>query len=250
MTHSSLIVIGCGVLGKHIFKHWNGNFTGIVKSLDSVKALSLEGINARHEMPNNLDSQSVVFATNGSPNQLEAIKSFASSNPNFTGKAILISSTSYYQGTQGPVNEDSKGGDTPRSIACQEAEEAFASVFKRGWVLRCGGLFEPGRGPFAYLSRTRQIPPISTGQQLALFSYRDLQRLVIFLLENEAQTISTLLCTVAKCPTRFEYYSAAFEKLNIVYQLPKDPLCGPIYQADKLFQIFQPIDFDWTAALN
>ena len=59
-------------LGKHIFKHWNGNFTGIVKSLDSVKALSLD-INASHEMPINLDSQSVVFATNGSPNQLEQL---------------------------------------------------------------------------------------------------------------------------------------------------------------------------------
>jgi len=250
MSNDSLIMIGSGVLGKQIFDYWNGSFTGIVKSHDSAIALSSEGIKASNEMPSNLDSQSVVFSTNGSPNQLEAIKSFVSLNPNFTGKAILISSTSYYQGTEGPVNEDSPGGDTPRSIACQEAEEAFTSSFKRGWILRCGGLFAPGRGPFTYLSRTRQIPPISTGQQLALFSYRDLQRLVIFLLNKDTQTISTLLCTVTKCPTRFEYYSAAFEKLNIAHQLPKDSPSGPLYQPDKLFQIFQPIDSDWTAALN
>ena len=182
MSKNQLIMIGCGVLGKLVFHQWAGSFTGIVKSNDSAEALSLEGINVSTSMPSNLDSESVVFATNGSPNQFEAIKSFVSLNPNFHGKAILISSTSYYQGTQGPVNEESQGGNTPRSIACQEAEEAFTSSFKRGWILRCGGLFGPGRGPFAYLSRTRQIPPISTGQQLALFSYRDLQRLIIFLL--------------------------------------------------------------------
>ncbi|MEE2924045.1 MAG: hypothetical protein VX619_04625 [bacterium] len=249
MSNNQLIVIGCGVLGKLIFYQWDGNFTGIVKSHDSVEALSLEGIIASTIMPSNLDTQSVVFATNGSPNQFEAIESFVDLNPNFTGKAILISSTSYYQGTQGPVDEESQGGNTSRSKACQEVENIFKSSFSRGWVLRCGGLFKEGRGPFAYLAKTKQIPAIPTGQQLALFSYRDLQRLVIFLLHKETQTTSTLLCTVAKCPTRFEYYKAAFEKLNLPFQLSKDPLSGPVYNSKKLFQIFEPIDSDWTTAL-
>ena len=44
MSNNQLIVIGCGVLGKLVFHQWDGNFTGIVKSHDSVEALSLEGV--------------------------------------------------------------------------------------------------------------------------------------------------------------------------------------------------------------
>ena len=109
--------------------------------------------------------------------------------------------------------------ETLRGPKHVEVENIFKSSFSRGWVLRCGRLFKEGRGPFAYLARTKQIPAIPTGQ--LFFSYRDLQRLVIFLLQKETQTTSTLLCAVAKCPTRFEYYKAAFEKLNLPFQCHK-----------------------------
>ena len=250
MSANELIVIGCGVLGKRIFDNWQGKFLGIVRSQDSLNELSATGISGSTKIPSGLSLESVIFATSGSPNQLSAVEQFVSLNPKFSGTAILISSTSYYQGVQGPVNETSAGGNTPRSIACQKLEHAFKSSFDAGWILRCGGLFEAGRGPFAYLSRTGQIPPLPTGQQLALFSYRDLQRLVLILLKEKTKQVSTLLCTLRNCPTRYDYYSAAFSKLNIPFNLSATAPCGPQYEPEKLYRIFEPIDSHWNDALQ
>ncbi len=250
MTNNKLIVIGCGILGKHIFKNWQGGFLGIVQSQNSMQELSALGISGNISIPSGISSESVIFAANGSANQLNAVQTFHALNPSFTGKAILISSTSFYQGVQGPVNENSTGGNTPRSMACQNLEQTFKSIFRKGWILRCGGLFQPGRGPFAYLSQTRQIPSLPTGQQLALFSYRDLQRLVIILLNKNNEQMSTLLCTLRTCPTRYDYYSAAFNKLNIPFNLAVTESCGPQYQPELLYQFFKPIDSHWNAALE
>lgn len=250
MSDHKLYIIGCGILGKQVSKSYTGESVGIVRSEQSIQALEQVGVSCLNKMPNDITMQNVLFCANGSPNQMEAINEFTIQNPLFDGLAILISSTSYYQGTQGRIDENSPHGVTPRAIQCKNLEELFKHNFKRGWILRCGGLFQEGRGPFNYLANTRQIPALPTGQQLALFSYRDLTRLINYLFQRPATEIETLLCTLPNCPTRFEYYRAAFQELKIPFHLDHSPCTGPEYKPNKLLSLFDLIDEHWSSSLS
>lgn len=249
MNSQKLYIVGCGILGKQVAKTYSGESLGIVRSEQSLNALKHENIACSTKIPNDITTQNVLFCANGSPNQIEAVNDFVKQNPNFEGMAILISSTSYYQGTQGYIDENSPSGTTQRAIQCKNLEELFQDNFKRGWILRCGGLFQEGRGPFSYLAKTQQIPSLPTGQQLALFSYRDLVRLVNHLFGRSANEMGILLCTLSNCPIRFEYYKAAFQKLEIPFHLEESPCAGPQYKPDKLLSQFELVDKHWFSAL-
>lgn len=250
MSEQTLMIIGCGILGRLVSHSWVGSSIGIVRSEVSVQRLIGEGIEGTTQFPTDLTNQNVLFCTNGSPNQIEVIKQFILSNQSFVGKAILISSTSFYQGIMGPINESSASGSTSRAIQCKLAEDIFRQHFHSGWILRCGGLFQPGRGPFSYLSQTRQIPPMPLGHELALFSYRDLARLVVFLLNSSSEKLTTILCTLSDCPTRFQFYRAACAKLEIPFEIPEISMIGPNYQPTRLLSFFDLEDKHWSAALE
>jgi nucleoside-diphosphate-sugar epimerase len=143
-------------------------------------------------------------------------------------------------------------GSRPASIAAAE-QEFWDWAGDSGVVIRLGGLYCDGRGPFSALARrgkiTRQAPPDKT---MALMHYDDAAAAVAAALAHPAPARLYLGVTVP-CPTREEFYTAACAKLNLPPPEFEPPTGRPPAQYDvsalRRDLLPAPAYPDWRAAL-
>ncbi len=124
-------------------------------------------------------------------------------------RAVVISSTSYYGVPHGPVDEDTPPGRSDRALRCVGMEKVFRDwAGAGGVVLRCGGLYQKGRGPMSALERRGEAPLGPPDKTLALIHYADAGTAAFEALRHPAPR-DTYLAVTPPCPTRQAFYQAA-----------------------------------------
>ena len=130
-------------------------------------------------------------------------------------RAVYISSTGYYGGPAGPVDEGTPPGTDTHAQGIAAGEALFrAWAGPGGVVLRCGGLYRRGRGPMSALAK-RGAPPLGPPDRtLALIHYEDATEAAWCALHHPAPQ-PTYLAVTPPCPTRREFYMAACVVLGL-----------------------------------
>jgi nucleoside-diphosphate-sugar epimerase len=194
----------------------------------------------------------LLLALSGSTSQYAAVKALVSTQP--PARAVLISSTGYYGTPHGWVDEDTVAGNDPHACTVQAAEVAFrAWAGAGGVVLRLGGLYCSGRGPFAALQRRGAAPPGPPDKTLALIHYDDAAAATLAALRHPSPE-PTYVGVVPPCPTRREFYEQACNIAGLPEPAFHAPLGLPpaIYDVTRLQRDLLPTPghLDWHDALT
>ena len=74
-------------------------------------------------------------------------------------RVVLTSSTGFYNGLGGPLDETSEPGPSQRAQNIAECERIFRDwAGTSGTILRLGGLYRQGRGPLNALKKRGHVP--------------------------------------------------------------------------------------------
>jgi nucleoside-diphosphate-sugar epimerase len=152
------------------------------------------------------------------------------------------------------VYEDTPPGEEARATEIARVEQLFRQwAGSRGVILRLGGLYCPGRGPFSALARRRSFrlgPPDKT---LALIHYADAATATWAALRHPAPE-PVYLAVTPPCPTRYDFYQAACRQLNLPEPTFSEPLRQPLTQYDvtrlRRDLLPQPAYPDWRAVFE
>jgi nucleoside-diphosphate-sugar epimerase len=167
-------------------------------------------------------------------------------------RAVLIGSTSYYGLARGTINEGTRPGKSERAQRAAATEAAFRAWAPDGVILRCGGLYRPGRGPLNALQVRQAVPKGPPNKRLALIHYDDAAAAAhaALLYPNPE---SVYLTVTAPCPTRMEFYQAACVILGLNLPSFSRALLGhpARYDVDRLRRdlLPEPAFPKWQAAL-
>lgn len=216
-----LVIWGTGELGSRVGFLWRergGAVLGCTQTERRHVALRTSGIEPHLGSPvaRLQPDDALLLAIPGHTNQQAAVQQLAGSGTPKPARVVFISVTGYHGDSSGIVTPQSPpgAGSRPASIAAAE-QEFWSWAGHSGVVIRLGGLYCDGRGPFSALARrgkiTRQAPPDKT---MALMHYDDAAAAVTAALTQPAPARVYLGVTVP-CPTREEFYTAACAKLNL-----------------------------------
>jgi nucleoside-diphosphate-sugar epimerase len=227
---------------------------GLTRSATRHDDLRTHGITPRTGGASGLlaPDDTLLLALPGNAKQQAAIEALANTPPPV--RAVLISSIGYYGTPHGHVDEDTPAGNNAHATAVKAVELAFrAWAGERGVVLRLGGLYCRGRGPFAALLRRGAVPAGPPDQTLALIHYDDAATATLAALCHPSPE-STYIGVTPPCPTRREFYLHACR----VAGLPAPSFTAPLdlpaaeYDVTRLQRdlLPEPAYPDWHAALQ
>ena len=252
---TALTVWGAGELGSRIGAGWHaGPVWGYTATPARHAALAAAGIGPRTGAPLALPAESVlVLALPGHARQGETVRQLAARGLVAPRRVVLVSTTGVYGMPRGVVDETTPPDTSARaqSIAAVEAEfRAWAS--ERGVIMRLGGLYGPGRGPGAALARRGSAQPGPANRTLPLIHYDDAAAAVVAALRMVAPAPCYLAVT-PPCPTRGDFYRAAYARLG----LGEPPFDAPLPHPPARFDVSRlrrdllptPAYPDWHAAL-
>lgn len=251
-----LITWGSGELGGRVARLWRATgrpVLGLTQTERRHAALRAESIEPRLGSPVDLlqPEDVLLLALPGHQSQAEAIDLIATTPP--PARVVLISSTGYYGLPTGQVDETSPVGEGPRPAAIAATEQAFrAWAGERGVILRFGGIYRPGRGPFSALQRRGHPPAGPPNKTLALIHYDDAATATLAALQHPAPE-PVYLGVTPPCPTRREFYEAACQRLGLPPPTFEVPLPHPpaIFEVTRLRRdlLTHPAYPDWRSAL-
>lgn len=204
-----LVVWGAGELGGRVGAAWaRGGETvlGLTRSTRRHDDLRRRGMTPLVDSAPGLlaPDDALLLALPGSANQHAAVGALANTPP--PARAVLISSTGYYGSAHGRIDADTPHGDEAHAAVVAAAELAFrAWAGAGGVVLRLGGLYRRGRGPFAALLRRGTAPLGPPDKTLALVHYDDAATATLAALQHPSPE-ATYVVVVPPCPTRREFY--------------------------------------------
>ena len=207
-----LIVWGAGALGGRVGSIWTQSgapVLGFTRTPERHAELRQRGIVPALGSAVGVltPDDALLLALPGSTSQYAAVEALALTQP--PARAVLVSSTGYYGTPHSRVDEDTVAGNDPHAHTVQAAEVAFrAWAGASGVVLRLGGLYCSGRGPFAALQRRGVVPPGPPDKTLALIHYDDAATATLAALRHPSPE-STYVGVVPPCPTRREFYEQA-----------------------------------------
>lgn len=252
---SRVIVWGAGELGGRICE---------MAKADGHRVLAYTRTEERHETllslgaevacgdPSDWHESDILILCIAGTNQLdEAIARVADRPP--PARVVITSSTGYYNGLGGGINEHTEAGPTDRAKGIEAMEQRFRSWTKKaGVIMRLGGLYRPGRGPLNMLRKRGFAPPGAPNNTLALIHYEDAARAVYQ--AGIKQSVRPAYIVVSPpCPTRHEFYLAA----SVILALPLPSFGRPLalpkaeYDVDALRQDLLPVPVHgrWQSAL-
>jgi nucleoside-diphosphate-sugar epimerase len=233
-----VVIWGAGELGGRVAATWvadGGRAVGCTRSEARHPALRAAGVTPRTGAPLNVlrPDDGLVLALAGSAAQGDAIQALIDAGLEAPARAVLISSTGYYGATShGPITVDSPAGPGTRAQRVAATEAAFrAWAGERGVILRCAGLYRPGRGPLSALRSRGSAPSGPPDKTLALVHYADAATATVAALRHPAprpvyQVVSPPL------PTRQQFYLAACVLLELPLPRFDSPLGMPPAQYD------------------
>jgi len=256
-SSNRLIAWGAGELGGRVAMLWaaaGGSVSAFTRTEERHTLLQSAGIEAHTGAPLGVlgAEDCLLLALPGHENQQAAVDQLADRQP--PRRVVLISSTGYYSAPTGMVDESTPPGVEERAQAIAAAERAFQRwAGDQGVILRCGGLYRPGRGPLSSLQRRGRAPLGPPDRTLALIHYDDAALATFHALRREAVE-PVYLAVTPPCPTRREFYTAASAVLSLPMPAFADPLHLPPadYDVSHLRQDLLPAPQypDWTAALE
>ncbi len=237
---TQLTVWGAGELGSRVAVLWRQTgavVTGYTKTTTRHAALAANGIEPRLGSPaDNLPPDGLLLlALPGHAAQQQAVEQLLNRRVPPPARAVFISGTGYYGNAIGLITEETPQGDGDRPASIAAAEHAFRQwAGPTGVILRLGGLYCDGRGPFSALARrsqaSRSAPP---DKSMALLHYADAAGAICTALQHPAPE-PVYLAVTPPCPTRQEFYTAACSKLGLPEPTYEPPLHLP------------PVEFDVT----
>lgn len=194
----------------------------------------------------------LLFALPGHERQGQAVADLAHLPP--PRRAVFISTVGVYgEAPTGLLTEESPIPDEARAQAILAAEQAFREwAGENGVVLRCAGLYGPGRGPIHALARRGYPRPGPPDKGLALIHYEDAAQAAFrALLHPNPSPLYNLV--MPPVPSRAEFYRAACQALG----LPAPQFTPPLNQPPADYDIRRlrgdllpdPGWPDWRAAL-
>ena len=251
-----LVVWGAGELGSRVAALWAQGgepVVGLTHGDSRHGDLRRAGVEPRLGAAVDVlrPDDALLLALPGNVQQKAAVEALQHTPP--PSRAVLISSTGYYGTPVGRVDEDTAHGDTPHAHNVAAAEHAFrAWAGARGVVLRCGGLYRPGRGPMSALRRRGAAPEGPPNRTLALIHYDDAAAAALAALRHPAPQ-AVYLGVVTPCPTRREYYLQACAAAG----LPKPVFTAPLPHSPAEYDVARltrnllptPAHPDWREAL-
>lgn len=204
---SRLIVWGAGELGGRVARAWQGEVHAYTRSTDRHADLQRDGVICHTGSPSTLEpDDALLLALPGSDRQAMAIAQLSDKAP--PRRAVLIGSTSYYGLARGTIDESTWPGKSERAQRAAATEAAFRAWAPEGVILRCGGLYRPGRGPLNALQVRQAVPKGPPNKRLALIHYDDAAAAAHAALRHP-DPAAVYLTVTAPCPTRQEFYVAA-----------------------------------------
>ena len=231
-----LIVYGAGELGARVAQRWvkqGGRAIGV--TLSTKRHGDLAGFVIQPVLKDHFrvptEAASWVLATPGSQNQSEAIRQL--SGHDLTGRAVLCGSTAIF-----------RREETERKRRAHEMERVFSTwAGDRGVVLRLGGLYREGRGPFNSLKNGRIPPPAPGSRALPLVHYDDAATAVL-----NAVTLSRADSWYAVAsqpvPTRGEFYELASKQLGVDVPLTDHQMDMPDFELSRTREAIL-VDMEW-----
>jgi nucleoside-diphosphate-sugar epimerase len=256
-SSNRLIIWGAGELGGRVAAHWiraGGEVVAFTRTPGRHGQLQSLGIEAHTGAPIELlrPEDRLLLALPGHENQQAAVAQLVELQP--PRRVVFISSTGYYSAPSGMVDEATPPGLEERAQAIAAVESAFQDwAGDRGVILRCGGLYRPGRGPLSSLQRRGKAPLGPPDRTLALIHYDDAALATFHALRRE-EVEPVYLAVTPPCPTRREFYTAASAVLGLPMPAFTDPLhLAPAdYDVSHLRRDLLPAPQypDWTAALE
>lgn len=248
-----LIVWGAGELGGRVAALWSGAVLGFTATTARHDDLLAAGVEPRlgSAVPWLREDDYLLLALPGYQNQQTALEALSEIAP--PERAVMISSTGYYGTPSGRVSVDTSAGMSERAQAIAHTETVFQEWTNgRGVVVRLGGLYRPGRGPFAAFAKRQRVPEKPPESKLALIHYDDAAKAVHQALIHP-QPRPVYLGITPPCPTRREFYTAACQTLGL--PTPKFISTESVGPSEFDVQHFreellpQPSYPDWRAAL-
>lgn len=210
---SRLIVWGAGELGGRVAQGWDGPVQAFTRTSDRHATLTRPGLTCHVGGPPALEpDDTLLLALPGSDRQAMAIAQLADGPP--PKRAVLISSTGYHGLARGRITEETRPGRSDRALRSVAAEAAFRAWAPDGVVLRCGGLYRPGRGPLNALATRGAVPKGPPNKALALIHYDDAAQATLAALRHPKPE-PIYLAVTPPCPTRRDFYLAACVMLGI-----------------------------------
>ena len=214
---SRVWIWGAGELGGRVARlavDGGATVVGLTLTKKRHKALRKAGVEARRGAPSGVEpADQLLLALPGHVAQHKAIKALAGTPP--PRRAVLISSTGYYGARGGHLDAESPPGETTRAQAVAGVEAAFrAWAGEAGVILRLGGLYRCGRGPFSAFQKKRQPPPGPGDKTLALIHYDDAAWAAFEALGHPTPR-DIYLGVIPPCPSRREFYLAASVLLGL-----------------------------------
>lgn len=254
------MVWGAGELGGRVARAWAaaGRPTLAVTATRArhaaLEAAGVTCVTASESPPTPLDGDDLVLLTlPGTRAQGEGVVKLASSDRSAPARVVLASSTSYYGASVGVLDEAAPPGTGEDACAVATVEQRFRdAVGTRGVVIRLGGLYCEGRGPYAAFARRRTAPLGAPNKALALIHYDDAARAIVRVLELE-HPAGAYLAVTPPCPTRYDFYAAACARLAGAMPSFGAPLAHhpATYDVTRLRRdlLLDPAHPDWRAAL-
>ena len=213
-----LIIWGAGELGSRVGYLWRqagGPVIGFTQTNKRHAELRSAGIKPKLGSPRDLlrPGDGLLFSLPGHASQRQSVQFLAAISP--PARAVFISSTGFYGLPAGVVNERTPAGEGNRPAAIEAAEQDFFNwAGDSGVIIRLGGLYGPGRGPFAALARrgtARFGPPNKT---LPLIHSDDAAAAIVAAFMHPSPQ-PVYLAVIPPCPTRREFYTAACKQLDL-----------------------------------
>lgn len=185
----------------------------LTRGPDRHPALRAAGAQPRIGAPDYAADDALLIALPGTDRLTLAVASLAERPP--PRRVVLISSTGYYGAARGTIDEHAPPGAGERSQRVAALEARFAQwAGEAGVILRCGGLYRPGRGPLSALRRSKAAPLGPPDKTLALIHYDDAAAAAeAALVHPDPQRV--YLAVTPPCPTRRDFYLAACVMLDL-----------------------------------
>lgn len=252
---SELVIWGTGELGGRVGARWDGGpVRGYTATTARHDALRARGIRPVVGAPDDLaGADALLLALPGHGAQGDAVRHAVEHGLSAPRRVVLVSTTGVYGTPTGVVDEESAPGDDARSRSIAAVEAAFrAWAGAAGVVIRLGGLYGPGRGPGAALARRGSARPGPANRTLPLIHYDDAATAVLVALQIPAPEARYLAVT-PPCPTRGQFYRAAYARLG----LGEPAFDPPLPHAPAEFHVARlrrdllprPAHADWREAL-
>ena len=242
---SVLVVVGAGELGARVGRQWvesGGECIAVTKSEN--RHLNLREMGMKPVVVDSFEAPPVpafwLFSTPGSQNQLFAMQTVGQVAR--VRRAVFCSSTVVFR--------DNAFERKQRATAAERAFYQWSGT--SGVVVRLGGLYRSGRGPFNSLRRGR-VPPAQSGERLLpLIHYDDAATAVSNALR--VPTPKDWYAVASKpIPTRREFYRAAEEILGVdVPMLDGNSSDEKRFELQRTFEdlLQRPLHPNWRDALR